>query len=191
MPFPRTALTMAALLAMALPLPAHGQTSAQPQLLEMTPIGQAAAQRGVRTCLANVDAFARDLGSRYDIGVYIFNRLDAADSNLFSLSLELSPSPSGEAFYMSASFAPAVDQHCHVMLETTIVWRSDCARVGVAYPAFKLGNPLLRGISTLATGGTERLFLMPAGEAACVSVEKNIYFAAVPSNSSNMTPLNR
>ncbi|SFZ83317.1 hypothetical protein SAMN02983003_1577 [Devosia enhydra] len=185
-------LGVIALLCAVTPMPqALAQTSAQPQLLQMTPLGQAAAQRGVRTCLANVDAFARDLGDRYDIGVYIFNKLEQADRNLFSLSLELSPSPSGDAFYMSASFAPAVDGQCHVMLESTIIWRSSCAAVGLAYPGFQPGNPLLRDIQSFATTGAERLFLMPSGPDGCISIEKNLYFSAVPSQSRNTAPLNR
>ena len=63
-----------------------------------------------------------------------------------------------------------------MLVESTIVWRGGCIAVGLAYPGFQLAGSLLRDIRSLAANGPERLFLMPSGPDACISIEKAAYF---------------
>jgi len=155
----------------ALSLPATGQDNAEP----LSSIAEAAAQRGVRTCLVNIDRLAKNLAIKHDIGVYIFNKLDAADSNVVSLSMELTPSPSGGPFYVSASFVPVSNGGCQVLVESVLSWMSGCPQVQLAYPGYNIVGQLLADVSTLASTGPERLFLLPT-PTGCISVEKSVYF---------------
>lgn len=157
------------------PSVALAQTGSAPADTGLSAIAQAAAQRGVSTCLANIDKLAKNLAASHDIGVYLFNKLDDADKNLFSISMELTPSPSGGPLYVSASFMPAANGTCQVMLESTISWASGCVEVGLAYPGYKVVGQLLGAIKTLAAEGPERLFLMPTFS-GCLSIEKSIYY---------------
>jgi hypothetical protein len=156
----------------ALPAPGVAQTAPEP----LSPIAQAAAQRGVRTCLSSVEALSRDLSARYDVGVFLFNRVEEADSNVLSISMELEPSPSGGTFYLSASFAPSPGGRCQIIIETTVPWNSGCVAVGLAYPGYQVTGPLLKSIRTLAATGPERLFLLPTGPSSCISIEKTVHF---------------
>lgn len=155
-------------------LPSFGQSGAAP-VGELSPIALAAAQRGISTCLDSVDRLARNLSETHSIGAYLFNRIDDADRSLFSVSMELSPSPSGGPLYVSASFVPKPTGGCQVMLESTIAWASSCTEVGLAYPNYRVTGQLLGEIRTLAADGPERLFLMPTFD-GCVSIEKSVYF---------------
>jgi hypothetical protein len=162
------ALALAALAA----TPATGQVAPP---AELSTIAQAAAQRGIRTCLQSIDALAKDLARRYSIGVYFFNQLDRPDAGLVSISMELTPGPSDGPVYVSASFVPMAGAGCQVMLESTIAWQAKCAQVGVAYPGYRPSGTLLRDIGISAATGSERLFLIetPTG---CISIEKSVYF---------------
>ena len=167
----RTLTTLLAGLVCCLAAPAAAQTADA----ALSPVAQAAAQRGIRTCLSRIDALARDLAIRHSIGAYLFNRLDGADGNFVSISMELTPSPSGGPFYLSATFVPVAGAQCQVQVETVLHWSSDCVPVGLAYPGFQITGVLLGAVRVLAATGTERLFLMPAGT-GCISIEKSVYF---------------
>lgn len=160
-----------ALLGLAGVWPAMAQQQNEP----LSAIAEAAGQRGIRTCLPSIDRLAKNLAASYSIGVYLFNRLEEPDSNLVSISMELTPSPSGGAFYMSATFVPVGNGGCQVMLETTMHWASGCVPVGLAYPGLQVAGRLLNDITIMAAQGTERLFLMPVAS-GCVSIEKSIIF---------------
>jgi hypothetical protein len=157
-----------------LSLPAAGL--AQDVAPQLSAIAQAAAQRGIRTCVPKIDRLATGLASTYDIGVFFFNQLDRPDDGLLSISMELTPSPSNGPVYLSATFVPVGGDDCQVMIETTIHWVSNCAAVGLAYPGYQVVGQLLRDVRILATDGSERLFLIPAGPNACLSIEKSVYF---------------
>jgi hypothetical protein len=142
----------------------------------LSPLGQAAQQRGIATCLSTIDALAKELAKTYDLGVFLFNQIDRPDTGLVSISLELTPSPSGGPVYMSANFIAKPDGGCQIMVESTISWDSPCTTVGVAYPQYRVAGHLLKDISILAAQGSERLFLMPTPRGGCVSVEKTVFF---------------
>lgn len=165
---------MLALSMLAPPAVALAQDSAQ--AVELSAVGQAAAQRGVRTCLPKIDRLATGLASTYNVGVFFFNQLDRPDEGLVSISMELRPSPSNGPIYLTGTFVPVGGSDCQVMVETTIHWASNCAAVGLAYPGYQLVGQLLRDVRILASQGSERLFLMPAGQGDCISIEKSVYF---------------
>ena len=174
-PRSRAGRVLAAGLAIAAQLAGPSLSSAQQAAQPLTPVGQAAAQRGISTCLPNIELLARSVSESHDIGAYIFNQLDEADSNLVSVSMEVTPSPSGGPLYLSASFVPQPNGTCQVMVESVLAWASDCAPVGLAYPGYRITGKLLGEIRTLAASGPERLFLMPT-PSGCVSIEKSVYF---------------
>ncbi len=150
---------------------AHSQTAPS----TLSAIAQAAQQRGTARCLDRIDALAKNLGEKYDIGVFIFNDLANPDSRVLSLSLELSPSPSGGSAYMSATFAPNALNGCDIMVESAIYWSSKCSAVGLAYPGYIASGKLLANIEIRENAGPARLFLVPSG-AGCLSIEKSVYY---------------
>lgn len=168
----RAGSALVGLIAMLQITPAASQTGEATQL---SAIAQAASQRGVVTCLASIDALAKDLATKHNIGVYLFNRLESANANLVSISMELTPAPSGGSLYVSASFVPTVEGKCQVMVESVLSWASGCTQVGIAYPGYQVTGKMLENISILAAKGTERLFLMPT-LSGCVSIEKSVYY---------------
>jgi len=166
----RAAVLAAGLLAAA---PAAAQQAGG----ELSAIAQAAAQRGIRTCLPAIDRLAKNLSASFDIGIFLFNQVERPDSGLVSISMELSPAPSGAgSAYVSASFVPVGDAACQVMVESTMYWTNRCVTVGVGYQNYQVVGTLLKEIGILSDGGTQRLFLVPAGTSGCVSVEKSVYF---------------
>jgi hypothetical protein len=167
---------MALMLGLLVLAPAVAPAQDPAPAAELSAIGQAAAQRGIRTCLPKIDRLATGLAASYDIGVFFFNQLDRPDEGLVSISMELTPSPSNGPVYLSGTFVPVAGSECQVMVETTIHWASNCAAVGIAYPGYQLVGQLLRDVRILASQGSERLFLMPAGPAGCISIEKTVYF---------------
>jgi hypothetical protein len=157
--------------AVAATTPAAAQQAGQP----LSDIAQAAAQRGVKVCLDSIDALAKDLSASHRVGVFLFNRVDGADTNVVSLSMELTPSPSGASQYVSATFSPMATGACQTTVETVIAWQASCVQAGLSFPGYQMSGQLLEGVRTLSAGGTARLFLMttPSG---CVSIEKMIFF---------------
>lgn len=141
----------------------------------LSAIAQAAAQRGVVRCLGKIDKLARVLAEKHDIGVFIFNDLAGPDTRTVSISMELSPSPSGGSAYASATFTPNAFSGCEVLVESVLYWSSKCTAVGLAYPGYASTGPLLGDIEVRAPTGSARLFLMPAGT-GCISVEKSVYY---------------
>lgn len=140
-------------------------------------ITRAAAERGVTTCLPAIDRLASNLGRSFDIGLFIFNQREQPDTGLVSLSLELSPAPSGSgSAYVSASFVALPGGACQVMVESTISWTNRCVTVGVNYPNYRVVGTLLREIGMLSDGGPQRLFLLPTASNGCISIEKSVYF---------------
>ena len=105
----------------------------------------------------------------------MFNDLAGPDSRTVSISMELSPYPSGGSAYASATFTPNALGGCEVLVESVLYWSSRCALVGLAYPGYESTGPLLGDIEVRAPTGTARLFLKPAG-AGCISVEKSVYY---------------
>lgn len=168
----RAGSALVGLVAMLQITPVVSQTGEAAQL---SAIAQAASQRGIVTCLASIDALAKDLASKHNIGVYLFNKLESADANLVSISMELTPAPSGGSLYVSASFVRTVEGKCQVMVESVLSWASGCTYVGIAYPGYQVTGKLLENVSILAAQGTERLFLMPT-LGGCVSIEKSVYY---------------
>lgn len=150
---------------------------AQEQGGELSAIGQAAAQRGIVTCLPANDRLAKNLATSFDIGIFLFNQVEQPDKGLVSISMELSPAPSGNgSAYVSASFVPVGTSACQVMVESTMYWTNRCVTVGVGYQNYRTVGMLLKEIGILSDGGTQRLFLMPAADNGCVSIEKSVYF---------------
>lgn len=167
----RGAATLLALVFAVVAAPVQSQTVPS----GLSAIAEAAAQRGVVRCLGKIDALARSLAEKHDIGVFIFNDLAGPDSRTVSISMELSPSPSGGSAYASASFTPNALGGCEVLVESVLYWSSRCALVGLAYPGYESTGPLLANIEARSPTGSARLFLMPAGT-GCISIEKSVYY---------------
>jgi hypothetical protein len=143
---------------------------------ELSAIALAAQQRGIRTCLPAIDKLSKNLGTAFDIGIFLFNQVEQPDTGLVSISMELSPAPSGSgSAYVSASFVP-VGTACQVMVESTMSWTNRCVTVGVGYQNYQVVGTLLKEIGILSDGGTQRLFLLPGAHDGCVSIEKSVYF---------------
>lgn len=165
----------AAALLVALPL--ASPAAAQQAGGELSPVAQAAAQRGIETCLPAIDKLAKNLSQGFSIGVFLFNQTENPDNGLVSISMELSPAPSGSgSAYVSASFVPVAGGACQVMVESTMSWTNRCTTVGVGYQNYQVVGALLKEIDMLSDGGTQRLFLMPGANNGCVSIEKSVYF---------------
>jgi len=158
--------------AAALAAPAWAQ-----ETTELSAIAQAAAQRGIRTCLPAIDKLATSLATTFDIGIFLFNQVEQPDIGLSSISMELSPAPSGSgSAYLSASFVPLSSGACQVMVESTMSWTNRCLTVGVGYQNYQVVGTLLKEIGILSDGGTQRLFLLPGANNGCISIEKSVYF---------------
>lgn len=143
----------------------------------LSAIAQAAAQRGIKTCLPAIDRLAQNLSKSFDIGIFLFNQVESPDTGLVSISMELSPAPSGSgSAYVSASFVPMGETACQVMVEATMSWTNRCTTVGVGYQNYQAVGTLLKEIGILTDGGTQRLFLLPGANNGCVSIEKSVYF---------------
>jgi len=152
-------------------------TAAQDQPAEgLSALAQVARQRSITTCLSSIDAFAKEIGRSYDIGAFVFNQIERPDEGLVSISLELSPGPSGAPVYMSANFVAKPGGGCQVMVETTVSWDSSCAAAGLAYPQYRVGGHLLKDIGIAEAGGIERLFLIPTVRSGCIAIEKSVFF---------------
>lgn len=165
----RTAVALVALILSTLPVAAQQDGA-------LSAIAQAAQQRGIKTCLPAIDRLSKNLGATFDIGIFLFNQVEQPDTGLVSISMELSPAPSGSgSAYVSASFVP-VGTACQVMIESTMSWTSRCVTVGVGYQNYQVVGTLLKEIGILSDGGTQRLFLLPGAHDGCVSIEKTVYF---------------
>lgn len=162
-------------LALFLSLSLSGSALAQSgEATELGPIAQAAAQRGVRTCLPAIERITANLSANRQVGAFLFNQIDNADENLFSVSLEGNPSPSGGPLYVSLTFAPAGDK-CQATIESTMAWQKSCPDAALTFREYQIAGKLLSAIQMLAAPGTGRLFLMPTAD-GCVTIEKAVLF---------------
>ncbi len=147
----------------------------QEQAAPLSSLAQAAAQRGVSTCLPSIDALANDLAARHNVGVFLFNRVENADANVVSISFELTPSPAGGSHYMSATFSPSGAGVCQAVIETVMVWQKGCVDAGLEFPGYRVAGRLLDNVQMLSADGATRLFLMPT-PSGCISIEKTAFF---------------
>lgn len=160
-----------ALLLVGFALP--GAASAQ-DAAPLGPIAQAAAQRGVKTCLTAIDRVTSSIGKDRQMGAFFFNQIDGADDNLISISLGALPSPSGQPLYASLTFAPN-GERCQATVESTMAWSVNCATAALTFQQYRISGRLIPEIQIMEAEGTARLFLIPQGE-GCLTIEKAVIF---------------
>jgi len=139
-----------------------------------TPVTQAAAKAGLRSCLNRIEQFTKYLTAPGQAGVFLFTASEKSDQRVFSASMEVLL-PTGSV-YASSSFAPVGTDGCGALYETVSWWPNSCGEVAIqAFAQLRPANKLARNIQVLAGEKTLRVFLMPAGP-GCVSIKKEVVF---------------
>jgi len=149
----------------ALPPPANGAAN---------PITQAAVASGVLSCAARVDEVAKFLTGGVPQSFWLFLPAVARDQHVVSTSIEVG-SKDVPTVYASADFAPGMANGCGSIYETVVYWPEKCPDVAAKqFAGLRKGPNLGKFILSLDAGGGARVFLMPAGNAGCVSIKKEL-----------------
>ena len=139
------------------------------------PITQAAVASGVLACAARVDQVAKFLtaGGTAD-NFWLFLPSVARDQHLVSTSVEVGNKEVPVA-YASADFAPGMANGCGAIYESVVYWPGKCTEVAAKqFGNLRKGPNLGKFIISLDAGGGARVFLMPAGNAGCVAIKKEL-----------------
>ena len=135
---------------------------------------QAAARRGVSTCLKRIDQVTNFLGSNSKSGAFLFIPPKDPNGSLTSISMEVQTA--GGLSYATASFAPVGGEGCGSLYEAVVYWQNTCQEVAAkGFPGVPPDGTLNQKIMVLNGGAALRVYLMPAGT-GCVSIKKETLF---------------
>jgi hypothetical protein len=138
-----------------------------------TAITQAAARAGVLSCAGRVEQVARFLGTGNEVGFLFLLPPPPRDQRMVALTMAIGTKDVSGA-YASADFA-ASPQGCGASYETVTYWPDQCdAVVAKHFAGVRKAPDLGKSIAALDAGGNARIFLMPAGEAGCVTIKKEL-----------------
>ena len=138
------------------------------------PITQAVVSAGVLACASRVDQVAKYLTPGVPGNFTLFLPATERDPYIVSASMEVGAKDMPPA-YASADFAPGMANGCGAVYEIVVFWPEKCTDVVTKrFAGLRKGPNLGRSILSLDTGGGARVFLMPAGNAGCVSVKKEL-----------------
>jgi hypothetical protein len=137
----------------------------------------AAAQQGVLTCSGRINQIVNFLGVDDKAGALLMLPPSQQDQRLVSLSLEIPLQPTNNAAYVTATFAPNLANGCGAGYESVIYWPKTCEDVfKQSFGALKPTGTLKQNIFVLDGGTQLKVFLMPAGQAGCVSIKREVLF---------------
>ena len=137
----------------------------------------AAAQQGVLTCSGRINQIVNFLGVDDKAGALLMLPPSQQDQRLVSLSLEIPLQPTNNAAYVTATFAPNLANGCGAGYESVIYWPKTCEDVfKQSFGALKPTGTLKQNIFVLDGGSQLKVFLMPAGQAGCVSIKREVLF---------------
>jgi hypothetical protein len=137
-------------------------------------ITQTVVAAGVLACASRVDQVARYLMPGPPGNFTLFLPSKDRDQYLVSTSLEVGVKEMPPA-YASADFAPGMVNGCGAVYEIVVFWPQKCAEVATRqFGGLRKGPNLGKFILSLDTGAGARVFLMPAGNAGCVSIKKEL-----------------
>ena len=137
-------------------------------------VTQAAAQRGVKTCLPRIEQISSALSRGGKVGVFLFNSLDKPDASVLSTSMEVAEA-SGTT-YASSTYAPQLSGECQAVVEQVAWWPARCPDVAEkVFAPHKTTGALMKEILVVEGDRRVRIFLMPAGT-GCVSIKKEAIF---------------
>jgi len=150
----------------ALPPPANGAANV---------ITQAAVASGVLACAARVDQVAKFLTAGGTANNFLlFLPAVARDQHIVSTSVEVGNKEVPVA-YASADFAPGMANGCGAIYESVVYWPGKCTEIAAKqFGGLRKGPNLGKFILSLDAGGRARIFLMPAGNAGCVAIKKEL-----------------
>jgi hypothetical protein len=135
----------------------------------------AAAQQGVLTCSGRINQIVNFLGVDDKAGALLMLPPSQQDQRLVSLSLEIPLQPTNNAAYVTATFAPNLANGCGAGYESVIYWPKTCEDVfKQSFGALKPTGTLKQNIFVLDGGSQLKVFLMPAGQAGCVSIKREV-----------------
>jgi hypothetical protein len=135
---------------------------------------RAVVQRGVLTCAARVEQVTRFLGFGAQAGAHFMPPPQPADQRLFSLQMELPAGAAGNSF-VDMSFAPHQANGCGATYQSVSFWPQSCeALAQLQFANVTKGQALQRDVMVLNLGPMTKVFLMPAGNAGCISIKKEI-----------------
>ena len=137
----------------------------------------AAAQQGVLTCSGRINQIVNFLGVDDKAGALLMLPPSQQDQRLVSLSLEIPLQPTNNAAYVTATFAPNLANGCGAGYESVIYWPKTCEDVfKQSFGALKPTGTLKQNIFVLDGGTQLKVFLMPAVQAGCVSIKREVLF---------------
>jgi hypothetical protein len=135
----------------------------------------AAAQQGVLTCSGRINQIVNFLGVDDKAGALLMLPPSQQDQRLVPLSLEIPLSPTGNSAYVTATFAPNLANGCGAGYESVIYWPKTCEDVfKQSFGVLKPMGTLKQNIYVLDGGSQLKVFLMPAGQAGCVSIKREV-----------------
>jgi hypothetical protein len=138
------------------------------------PITQAVVASGVLACASRVDQIAKYLSPGVPGNFTLFLPNADRDQYVVSTSIEVGAKDMPPA-YASADFAPGMANGCGAVYEIVVFWPEKCSEVATKrFAGLRKGPNLGRSILSLDTGAGARVFLMPAGNAGCVSIKKEL-----------------
>jgi hypothetical protein len=114
------------------------------------------------------------LGFGAQAGAHFMPPPQPADQRLFSLQMELPAGAAGNSF-VDMSFAPHQANGCGATYQSVSFWPQSCeALAQLQFANVSKGQALQRDVMVLNLGPMTKVFLMPAGNAGCISIKKEI-----------------
>lgn len=143
----------------------------------LTPYSIGAQRSGITTCVPRINQVTSFLiGQQPNSGIMLSSPNRDANISISSAIMEIQTTANSSS-YVSATFAPKADGGCGATYEAISYWSATCAEVANgSFPGLRPTGPLLRMINMLDGGPTLKVFLMPIGNAACLSIKKELIF---------------
>lgn len=142
----------------------------------MNSVTKILAEKGLKVCAQKVEQVTNYLGAGGTIGAVLFTPAANIDQNVVSISLEIIGADKKSA-YATVSFSPNAANGCSVAYDATAFWPKKCDEVTAEnYKGKKLGKAVQKNIHTLDLSANSKVFLMPVGQASCLSIKKEVLF---------------
>lgn len=146
------------------------------QTPSMNGITRAAANAGVRTCLARMEQTGNFITANTQSKGLLFLPPEDVDRQVTSASYEVQLSNNAVA-YASLSVAPTTAGDCDTLYETVAYWPLSCPDVAKnGFPEARQVGFLQQQIMVLQGDANLRVFLMPTGPHGCVAIKKEVLY---------------
>jgi hypothetical protein len=160
-------------------MPQQVQQQAQQQVAlpkNMNAITKLFVGKGVLTCAQKIEQVTSYLGANGTLGAVVFVPGANANQNVVSTSLEIVGKDKKTA-YATISFSPNAANGCGVTYDAVAFWPKKCDVVAEeAFKGKKIGKPVQKNIKPIDLDANSKVFLMPVGEASCLSIKKEVLF---------------